>query len=59
MTYIQHQRKPRLVTVFLADSLITVCSNCPAFIFVMQIIRNLIKKISFAVKEDKLSADFK
>ena len=59
MTYIQHQRKPRLVTVFLADSLITVCSKFPAFIFVMQIIRNLIKKISFAVKEDKLSADFK
>ena len=59
MTYIQHQRKPRLVTVFLADSLITVCGNFPAFIFVMQIIRNLIKKISFAVKEDKLSADFK
>ena len=53
MTYIQHQRKPRLVTVFLADSLITVCSNFPAFIFVMQIIRNLIKKISFAVKESE------
>ena len=43
MTYIQHQRKPRLVTVFLADSLITVCSNFPAFIFVMQIIRRKLR----------------